>query len=104
MTYITSSTGVQRSRWREQASKIAHALKLGQGPLPREDGLLHIGVAFDDGMVGIKLDPAVLAAMSRAQLAEHLYQLVLDEAAKPDGVTPLEAIVPELGQRRGTLQ
>lgn len=92
MTEIKSTTGAQRAKWREQATRIARELRRRQPVAKDPDGKLRIGVAFDDGLVKIVLDPTVIDFMTAQQLSEHIYNLVIDEAKKPDGAIPLKEI------------
>lgn len=107
MTYITSSSGVQRAKWRDQSIKIAHELRRRPPVAQDADGMLRIGVAFDDGLIKIILNPAIIEGKTAQQLAEHIYNLVITEASKPNKLIPLEVIAEQMGiaqEHKGTKQ
>lgn len=82
MTEIRSSTGAQRAKWREQSIRIAKELRSNPPKPKAEDGKIKIGVAFDDAMVTIRLDPEKITTMTQPQLAEEIYRMVIEASVK----------------------
>lgn len=73
MTHIFSPNPNEMSKWRVQADKAAAHLK--KTALAKEQ--IHIGFAFDDGVITVRVLADKIRSTEEKKLADYLYNLVL---------------------------
>lgn len=81
MTHITAGTEKENAKWRDQANRIAQALKKTSMPEPE----IKIGIAFDDAIVRLTLQRADVQRLSVKDLADRIYQQTMLAAQAPKG-------------------
>lgn len=83
MTHIFRPLDSEKGKWREQANRAAMHLKHRAAQLRRLDKeFLKLGFAFNDGMITVEVSAADIESKTGPELADMLYQLVLDIAAR----------------------
>ena len=89
MTHILNVTAGEKAKWRNQADRIAVELKarrlqMVQAADPKT-GILRVGVVFDDAVVKIPLDTALISTLSTEALADTIYNLILAHTRNTGG-------------------